>query len=38
MRESRTDLAWSLSVRSIFSTQKYGMFWLILPASSMNSV
>ena len=38
MREPRTGFAWSLSARSIFSTQKYGICWLTLPASSMNSV
>ena len=38
IREPRTGLPASLSARSIFSRQKYGICLLTLPASSMNSV
>ena len=33
-----TDFSTELSARVILSRQKYGMFSLIFPASSMNSV
>ena len=36
--EPRTGFAASLSACSMRSTQKCGWFWLIFPASSMNSV
>ena len=38
MREPRTGLPASLSMRSTFSAQTTGICWLTLPASSMNSV
>jgi hypothetical protein len=38
MRDPRTALPTSFRARTIFATQKCGCCWLILPASSMNSV